>query len=483
MPWRKGADLFIDVARRVKAQGLSRCTFAWIGEFAADDVDPGLGAWGDRLASLTAAERAYIRFLGVKDDPRPFLQAADLFLLPSREDPFPLVALEAAEAGLPVVCFAGAGGMPEFVGVDAGAVVPLGDVGAMAGAVASLLRNGGRLRRAGRAARGRLLERHTVDRAAPSLFSLARSVARRPPAVSVIVPNFNHARYLPERLESIFGQTFRDVEVILLDDASTDGSRAVLERYTGRPDVRLVLNEANSGSTFRQWLRGLDLARGDLVWIAESDDACDPRFLESLLPAFADPAVRLAYADSHVVNAQGRIVGDYTSAEYLRSLSATKWTCSHRTPAAREISEALGVKNTILSASSVVFRRFDPAAELRAQLEGMRIAGDWLFFVHAIAGGDLWFDARKLNRHRRHRQSVVGRLLQQGRVREFFREFYAVQREIFRRYPLEPGFAGRWEHYLRAQWNAFHPGRDFAELVEYYPLDEARAAIEAATRR
>jgi hypothetical protein len=230
-------------------------------------------------------------------------------------------------------------------------------------------------------------------------------------------------------------------------------------------------------------MKGLDLARGELVWMAESDDSCDPRFLEALLPAFNAPEVKLAYADSHVIDARGAIAGDYTSGEYLRSLSATKWTRSHRTSAEREISEALGVKNTILSASSVVFRRFELEAGLRAHLETMRIAGDWLFFVHAIAGGDVWYDARKLNQHRRHRQSVVGKLLEQNRVRDFFREFYLVQREIFRRFPLDPSFAARWEYYLRGQWNAFHPGRAFEEIAEYYPFEEARAAIEAATRR
>jgi glycosyltransferase involved in cell wall biosynthesis len=300
--------------------------------------------------------------------------------------------------------------------------------------------------------------------------------------VSVIVPNFNHARYLPARLDSIFGQTFRDFEVILLDDASTDRSREVLARYAGRADVQLVANEKNSGSTFRQWMKGLDLARGELIWMAESDDSCAAQFLERLLPAFADPAVRLAYADSHVIDARGRIVGDYTSGEYLRSLSATKWTRSHRTTAEREISEALGVKNTILSASAVVFRKFELSPGLRAQLATMRIAGDWLFFVHAIAGGDVWFEADKLSQHRRHRQSVVGKLLEQNRVRDFFREFHLVQREIFQRFPLDPAFAARWEFYLRGQWNAFHPGRAFEDILEYYPVQEARAAIAAATR-
>ena len=55
------------------------------------------------------------------------------------------------------------------------------------------------------------------------------------PKVSVVAPNYNHARYLHRRLESILRQTFRDFELIILDDASTDNSREVIESFTGDP--------------------------------------------------------------------------------------------------------------------------------------------------------------------------------------------------------------------------------------------------------
>ena len=102
------------------------------------------------------------------------------------------------------------------------------------------------------------------------------------PTVSVIVPNYNHARFLPQRIESILRQTYQDFELILLDDCSTDDSRAVLSQYASEPRVRIQFNEVNSGSTFRQWNKGVRLARGKYVWIAESDDYADERLLERL---------------------------------------------------------------------------------------------------------------------------------------------------------------------------------------------------------
>jgi glycosyltransferase involved in cell wall biosynthesis len=107
------------------------------------------------------------------------------------------------------------------------------------------------------------------------------------PRVSVAVPNYNHARFLRQRLDTILAQTYQDFELILLDDCSTDESRTILEQYAGDPRARLEFNEVNSGSTFKQWNKGVRLAQGKYVWIAESDDYSDARFLERLVSLFS----------------------------------------------------------------------------------------------------------------------------------------------------------------------------------------------------
>jgi glycosyltransferase involved in cell wall biosynthesis len=68
------------------------------------------------------------------------------------------------------------------------------------------------------------------------------------PTLSVIVPNYNHAQFLSQRLDSILAQTFKDYELIALDDASSDESREVLARYAKQVLMRLVITEKNSGS-------------------------------------------------------------------------------------------------------------------------------------------------------------------------------------------------------------------------------------------
>src|SRR5215469_3489317 len=101
--------------------------------------------------------------------------------------------------------------------------------------------------------------------------------------ISIIVPNYNHARFLRQRIDTILAQTFQDFEVILLDDGSTDASRSILREYTSDPRVQLECNDINSGSTFKQWYKGVRLAHGRYVWIAESDDYADEQLLETLV--------------------------------------------------------------------------------------------------------------------------------------------------------------------------------------------------------
>src|SRR5579875_340873 len=118
--------------------------------------------------------------------------------------------------------------------------------------------------------------------------------------VSVIVPNYNHARFLRQRLDTILAQTFPDFELILLDDCSSDGSQQILGEYASRPRVsHVVFNETNSGSTFKQWNKGVRLAHGEYVWIAESDDYSAPTFVGRMLAVLqSDPAITFAYCRS-----------------------------------------------------------------------------------------------------------------------------------------------------------------------------------------
>ncbi|TXN72117.1 glycosyltransferase family 2 protein, partial [Methylobacterium sp. WL8] len=139
------------------------------------------------------------------------------------------------------------------------------------------------------------------------------------PKVSIIVPNFNHAPYLNERLKSIYDQTYKNFEVILLDDCSYDESAKILTKFanTHKNNTRLFINKKNSGGVFNQWKKGFSLAIGELIWIAESDDYCSSDFLSELVKFFRNNAVRMAFCRTDFVQSDTR-QKVWTSEEYWR---------------------------------------------------------------------------------------------------------------------------------------------------------------------
>ena len=192
------------------------------------------------------------------------------------------------------------------------------------------------------------------------------------PTVSVIVPNYNHAPYLKQRIESILNQTYQDFELILLDDCSKDGSRDIMESYRSNPHVsHVVFNKANSGSAFRQWDKGIALAQGRWIWVAESDDYAEPTFLERLMTEVSQvPDCVLAYAATWWVDQKGTKLWETPNSNNVNLYGGIDF-----------IHRKLAVCNSIANVSECIFRRdkFRPSETYR--YEHMRLCGDWFFYV------------------------------------------------------------------------------------------------------
>ena len=266
---------------------------------------------------------------------------------------------------------------------------------------------------------------------------LARCAAYRPPrhmTISVIVPNYNHARYLDVRFASILEQRLRPVEIIFLDDGSSDGSLEIARAWQARSPIPFTIaaNATNSGSPFKQWAKGIESAAGDLVWIAESDDSSCPRFLERMAAPFMDSDIAVAYCDSEVIGTEGEILSS-TYRFYTDSLSETKWLAGYVETGPREIAEALAIKNTIPNVSAVLFRR-DALNEGLSAAESFRYCGDWAIYVACLRKGKIAFCPRALNKHRR----PPGSLTQEGeREAQGVREAIAIKLSIFAGAPCD----------------------------------------------
>lgn len=221
--------------------------------------------------------------------------------------------------------------------------------------------------------------------------------------VSIIIPNYNHAAFLQQRLDSVFNQTYQDFEVILLDDASTDESANLLKTYENHPKVNcVVINTENSGSPFKQWQKGIDLAKGDYIWIAESDDYCELNLLETCLESL-NTEVGVSYVQSVDVNTEGEMMAHRVT--YTDNFKPNIWNDGFTMDGSQFVSQYLTVKNVIPNASAVVFRKellnYDSFKE---QLLAMKMCGDWLFWMQLVSKTNITFINEDLNFFRHHDQ-------------------------------------------------------------------------------
>jgi glycosyltransferase involved in cell wall biosynthesis len=434
---RKGFDLFLQLWRLLRGR---RAVLAWVG-----DIDPGLQAWLGNEIAAAQAEGSF-HMLGFRDDMAALYSAADVFCLTSREDPFPTVVLEALGAGVPVVAFQGAGGISELLhnadllpdaaagpSCGAGVAVLYGDVDAMAEALGRMLAEP--IQPGERLARQALIREHFDFTTYAA--NLLRLVLPGVPRISVAVPNYNYARYMAARLDSIFRQSQPVQEVLVLDDCSTDNSLEVIADAAHAADrsIRFVPNGVNSGSVFAQWRKAAELAKGDLLWIAEADDLSEPEFLARASALFSgEPDMVLAFTDSRTIDADGAAQWDSYKG-YYGSVAAGALARTEVFEAPEFLRDYLSVKNLILNASAVLWRRDALLAALdacEAELRTFRMAGDWRLYLQALSrpGARVGYEAATLNVHRRHAQSVTHALDADRHVAEIARCHEIVRRSV-----------------------------------------------------
>jgi glycosyltransferase involved in cell wall biosynthesis len=235
------------------------------------------------------------------------------------------------------------------------------------------------------------------------------------PLISIIVPNYNHDKYLNQRLESIFNQSYINFEVILLDDCSTDNSRNILLEYAKNPKVSYcVFNDLNSGNTFEQWNKGIQLAKGEFIWIAESDDFSDSSFLEIVSePLISNEDVVLSFCQSNRVDENGEITGTWkTHTDYL---DLNQFSSNFIMQGDLFIKKYLIYKNVIPNASGVLIRKSICKEIGTLEVDSyLKYCGDWLLYFELLMNNKVAFSNQTLNNFRYHSQSVIAKATAKG---------------------------------------------------------------------
>ncbi len=216
--------------------------------------------------------------------------------------------------------------------------------------------------------------------------------------VSIIVPNYNHSNFLKQRLHSIYNQTYQNIEVILLDDASTDNSLNILKSYQNHEKTaHLIINNTNGGNPFKQWQKGIKLAKGDLIWIAESDDFSSLDFLNKVVqPFFEDKKIGLSYCQSIIIDENNNEL--YNNINWTNDLEEKRWSTDYINDGKNECITYLLYKNTIPNASATVFKK----SLISSYPTEFKILGDWYFWISILLETKISFCAQPLNFFRKH---------------------------------------------------------------------------------
>ncbi|MEA9598532.1 glycosyltransferase [Polynucleobacter sp. AP-Sanab-80-C2] len=220
--------------------------------------------------------------------------------------------------------------------------------------------------------------------------------------VSVLVPSYNHGRYIRERIESIINQTYVNIELIVIDDGSEDNSDDVIRGLQAQHGFAYLRNKQNSGTPFSAWERVSSLATGEYIWVCESDDIAESSFVEMAVASLAaEPDAVMFYSSSHVINEAGEIIG-HTDSYFHDIWKETRWDGDFIADGRAELIQFQLRGQTLPNMSSALFTANAFSTAYTPFLKRLRLTGDWLFVGEVLKQGKVVFNHTALNRFRKH---------------------------------------------------------------------------------
>ncbi len=285
-----------------------------------------------------------------------------------------------------------------------------------------------------------------------------------PPLLSILIPTYNRAGYLPAALRSAVGQTVRDVEVIVLDDASPDATGEAVGPFLADSRVRYVRHPANVGIA-GNWRRGIAAARGEFFCLLHDDDWLEPDFAERLLdPLRREADLAVSFSDHYAVDAAGTRVPEahqFIRRQFGRDRLASGRVADFAETALIDLSVPVG---------AAIYRRAMVTPDFIA--DGARGAIDmWLLYEIARRGLGGWYVGRPLMNYRMHAGGMSASRPFDMVDGHLFRLSHALAEPALRR--LWPRLRLQKAHQL--EWRGIH-------LLRAGERSAARRALLAAIR-
>jgi len=220
--------------------------------------------------------------------------------------------------------------------------------------------------------------------------------------ISIIVASYNHAEYLKMRLDTLINQTYKNREIIVMDDCSADSSPDVLRKYEDVHGIQLIFLKKNMGYTY-VCNYGVNISRGEYIMFAECDDFNDPLHLETLYENIKkSDEIGVVYSRSNIVDKTGKIIGD----DFCGSFMSFKKYCSKNVLIPRKKMQRFLITSCVIPNMSAALFRKKYFNAVHGLSESFKFCADWDFWCRMAQVCDFYYVISTLNNFRRHETTV-----------------------------------------------------------------------------
>lgn len=241
------------------------------------------------------------------------------------------------------------------------------------------------------------------------------------PLVSIVFTSYNHQEYLRQALDSLINQTYPNIEIIIIDDCSNDGSQEILKEYEHYSNINLKLQTQNSGSYVKASNFGASFATGDYILFAQCDDFAEPAQIEILLKNFeSNPSVGVVFSKSNLVNEKGEIFADDF---YGREKSFKTAVKENGLIKADKMKEFLSFSCVIPNLSAALIKH-DLFKEVNGLSDQYLVVADWEFWLDLTEKTDFYYVSQPLNYFRQHATTIRSSIKMKTQIVEIYKMFY-----------------------------------------------------------
>ena len=241
------------------------------------------------------------------------------------------------------------------------------------------------------------------------------------PLVSVVFTSYNHKKYLRKALESLLNQTYSNIEIIIVDDFSSDGSQQILKDYSNHSNVTLILQQINSGSYVKASNFGASFAKGEYIIFAQCDDFSEITQIEKLVGVFIkSPTVGVVFSKSYLINENSEIIGDDYNGREIKFKKVVK---NSGLINGNKMKEFLSFTCVIPNLSAALIKR-----ELFLETNGLSsdflVLADWDFWIKLTEKTNFYYLNEPLNYFRQHNKTIRSSIKMKVQILEAYKMFY-----------------------------------------------------------